>query len=275
MNRSNTDPQGPMTLAAPIRAHVEELLAAGYTSRAIARFSGVQHRRIVDLLAAEPIDRWGRPARIYRRTASALLAVDVPTAMFVPALGAHRRLRALVRIGYPFEDLADALGTDADLLADLALGRPEVVDAEVAAGLVDLFDRYQATPGPSTEAAEFGRRHRFASPFAWAIDDEDREMFGTGSIDDPDAEPAGLPPANDRQWRAVPPDFPAIVADHRDLGHLDEEIAAAMGVSVEAMGKRLHRAGIPERRRGVDGQRYAAPLYGARYTVRLPWAVAS
>jgi hypothetical protein len=264
--------------AAPVRAHVEELVAAGYTPTLIAGLAGVDTRRVTVLLAnrtergTKRLDADGRHEhRIYRRIAEPLLAIPIPEGLFVTATGPVRRLRALVRIGYAFDDLAPATGYDETLLAELALGNPEVIDTELASALAEVFGRYHLTPGPSDEARELGRRHRFAAPLAWALDDDDEDA---GAIDDPAATPVGLPPSDDRAWRRVPPEFGEIVADHRDLGHYDEEIAAAMGVTLNTFAKRLHRAGLRERRRG-DGNHVATqPIYGARYSIRLPHAMA-
>ncbi|WP_319456919.1 MULTISPECIES: hypothetical protein [unclassified Mycobacterium] len=263
---SKRDTQVP---AAPVRAHVETLIAAGLTPALVAQLAGVETRRITVLLGqftergTKRLDSDRHKHHMYRRIAEPILAVPVPESMFTRATGPVRRLRALVRIGYPFAVLAGVLGYDDTLLRELALGEPEVIDAELADLVADLFERWHVTPGPCEETREFGRRHRFAAPLAWAVDDDDE----AGSIDDPTAIPVGLPPT---ATRGVPADFAEIVADHRDLGRYDEEIAAALGVSTNTLAKRLHRAGISERRRG-DGTHIARPpLYGARYALRVP-----
>ncbi len=261
--------------AAPVRAHVEELINAGMPPSMIAHLAGVQPRRVHVLLAEvaeRGVARTGDPNRhrMSHRVARALLAIPIPESMFVDATGPVRRLRALVRIGYPFDILGGVLGYDEALLSELALGDPIVIDAELAALIADLFDRWHMTPGPSDDARELGRHNRFGAPLAWAIDDDDT----AGSIDDPQAEPIGLPPHTDPRWRKVGDDFPDIVADHRALGRFDEDIAEILGISLNTFAKRLHRADppIPERRRG-DGSTnltHRPPLYGARYVVRLP-----
>lgn len=260
--------------AAPVRAHVEALINAGLPPSMIARLAGLDVRRVRVLLddtrterGTTRLDDTGRgERRTLKRIADALLAVPIPDAMFVSATGPVRRLRALVRIGHSFADLAPAVGFEPAFLAEVALGVDEVIDGELAATLVDVFDRYCLTPGTDDEARELGRRHRWAAPLAWSIDEEDE----AGSIDDPLAEPVGLPPT---ARRAVPADFAEIVADHRELGHYDEEIAESLGLSLATFSKRLQRAKIAERARGT-GESYTRPaLYGARYAIRLPWAV--
>ncbi|QEA10816.1 HTH DNA-binding protein [Mycobacterium phage Weirdo19] len=259
--------------AAPVRGHVAELIAAGLPPSEIARLAGVETRRVLTLINPDRTERGtartGDPSRhmMSSRIAAALLALPIPESMFVDAVGPVRRLRALVRIGYPFDILANVLGYTEDLLRELAFGDPIVIDTELAGLLADLFDRWHMTPGPSDEARELGRRNRFAAPLAWAIDDDDT----AGMIDDPAAEPDGLPLHTDPRWRKVGDDFPDIVADHRALGRFDEEIAAILGLSLNTFAKRLHNRRIPERRRG-DGRTNVVrpPLYGARYSLRLP-----
>lgn len=279
-------PVSQQVTAAPVRAHVERLLGAGYTPAVIARLAGVQLRRVLILLGDRTergtarADGTDGSHRISRRIAEPLLAIPVPDGTFIPACGPVRRLRGLVRLGYPIELLARELGYPETLLGDVTLHEPEIVDTEFAEAVAALFDRWHYIPGPSDEAREFGRRHRFAAPLAWALpmdddefgDDEfdDVEPDPAGQIDDPDAEPYGLPPSDDNGWRRVPSDFAEMVADHRDLGHYDEEIAEALGISLNTFAKRIHRAGLSERRRGDGNHKATPPIYGARYTVRLP-----
>ncbi|MCG5431195.1 hypothetical protein LV457_02680 [Mycobacterium sp. MYCO198283] len=254
---SNPPPQ--RVPAAAVRDHVVRLLGAGLSPAVISKLAGVELRRINGLLEFDQ-------QRVSHRIAAAVLAVPIPAGMFVPAVGPVRRLQALVRIGYGFDDLAAAIGCDASLLADIALSRCDVVDAEFADRITELFASRHAEPGPSDAARELGRRHRFAAPLAWAVDDDDT----AGSIDDPGATPDGLPAPI---AKGVPADFADIVADHRDLGHYDEDIADAFGLSLNTLSKRLQRAGIPERRRGTGARTMTSPLYGARYRVRLPRAM--
>ncbi|MCT7372740.1 hypothetical protein [Mycolicibacterium llatzerense] len=261
-------PSTPRVPAEPVLAHVDQLLAAGHTPRTIAHAAGIRPYRLADLLKDR--DRQlDRARRFSAAIANPIMAVPIPDVLFVPAIGPVRRLRALVRIGHPFEVLAAEIGlgyTTADL-AELALGRPEIVPGDLADALAELFDRWQATPGDSAETREFGRRHRFAAPLAWAIDDKDT----AGHIDDPDAQPDGLPPVKDPQWSKYEPEFVDIITDHRNLGHYDEHIAEAMGIPLNTLSKRLARCKISERRFGVGNRPFVSKaIYGARYSIRLP-----
>ncbi|ORA24939.1 hypothetical protein [Mycobacterium aquaticum] len=269
---NDNNPNSQQIPAAPVLAHVKALLDAGHTPSTIAHQAGIETRRVTTLLGAHSergaTRQAGYERRVYRRIAEPILAIPIPEGMFVPALGPVRRLRALVRIGHAFHAIAAELGlgyTGRDL-AELALGRPEIIDAELADALVALYDRWHYVPGESVEARELGREHGFAAPLAWAIDDDDT----AGSIDDPTAEPVGVDRPDRRRWRPVPADFPEVVAEHRELGRFDEEIADSMGLALNTFAKRLHRAGLVERRRGNGDHATVRPLYGARFRLRTP-----
>ncbi len=264
-------PSTPRVPAEPVLAHVDQLLAAGHTPRTIAHAAGLRPYRLTDLLKDR--DRQlDKQRRFSPAIADPIMAVPIPEVLFVPALGPVRRLRALVRIGHPFEALAAevGLGYTADDLAELALGRAEIVPGDFADALADLFNRWQAIPGDNADARAFGRRHRFAAPLAWAIDDEDT----AGHIDDPDAEPEGLPPVVNPQWSKYEREFVEIVADHRNLGHYDEHIAEALGVPLNTLSKRLARCKISERRFGVGNRPFVSKAaYAARYTIHFSAAL--
>lgn len=257
--------------AAPARAHVQALIDAGHTPRTIARAAGLETRRITILLSEHTergeSRRPGYEHRIARPVAERILAVPIPDGLFVCAVGPVRRLQALVRIGHPFYEIAAAVGHGytGQVLAEIALGRPEIIDSELAAELAALYERWHLVPGTSIEARELGRENGFAAPLAWAVDEDDV----AGSIDDPNAQPVGVERPDRRRWRQVPTDFTEIVADHRDLGHFDEEIATALDISLNTFAKRLHRAGLSERRRGDGNHAMIRPLYGARYAIRM------
>ena len=162
----------------------------------------------------------------------------IPGDYEVTAIGARRRLEALAAIGYTVTDLAEFLNIDAGHFAE-DLEVPPYKFTAVAA----LFDRLQLRPGTSERVRDEASERGWAPPLAW---DED-------NIDDPDAEPQGVPPRGYRRCNRTPPDFADMVLEHRELGRFDEEIADSMNMSLRTLHKRLHRAGLPQRSRGVDG----------------------
>lgn len=266
---SNRNPRS--VPAQPVLDHVNALMAAGYTPRVIARTARVETRYVTRILGNGSNQQV--PHLVSFNVARPIMAIPIPDGMFVPALGTVRRLQALVRIGHPFDQIAYGIGlayTGQDL-AELALGRPEIVDAELADAMATVFDRWHALPGFDDDARELGRRHRFAAPLSWALDDED----DAGKIDDPTGKPVGVTGHATPRWDRVPADFCDVIADHRSLGHYDEEIAAALRISLNTLSRRLQRARLGERRRG-SGDHYAIrPSYAARYSIHLPKLVAS
>lgn len=259
--------------ARPARHHVEQLTAAGLTPPVIAKLAGLETRRVTTLLSGRTERGDERNPdyreRISRRIAEALISVPIPEGMFVDSTGTVRRLRALVRLGHDWITLDVRLmahEVPAGTANTVAFDECMLVDTELAAAVAAVFDDLHAVPGTSRAARDFGRRHRWAAPLAWQIDDDDPHA---GAIDDPAAAPFGVEPLNERaRHRACIDDLAEIVADHRDVGHDDEAIARALGITDDALAKRLQRAGIPQRRRGEHST--AGPRYVARYRIRLP-----
>jgi hypothetical protein len=169
--------------ADPVRAHIDVLKAAGMDSQQIRRIAGVPTSTFNYQLS-------GSPSAISRTTAQKILAVPVPastTALvasargreIVPAVGARRRLRALVAAGWTMRSLADELDIKLTVVCRLIHDsvrirayRHHEVDA--------LFARLQLTAGPSDTARAYARARRWPLPFQW---DEE-------SIDEPDGRPA-------------------------------------------------------------------------------------
>ena len=159
--------------ATPARRHVEHLLAAGFTVRGIAEAAGASPSTISRLCNPDK-------ASVNRRLAARALAVT-PEALrrrrnpqaFVPAIGARRRLQALLALGHRHRhcDLTARLGFSSDRV----LSHPGQLISQrtyvsVAALYVDLWD----VPGPSPGTATRARRLGYAPPMAWdddAIDD--------------------------------------------------------------------------------------------------------
>lgn len=174
-----------------VRAHILALRNAGVSLRRIPGMAGVHRSTIGNIL-------YGRPGRepakyVSRATADAILAVPLPTDPLtvaadndrVPALGAQRRLRALVAAGWPMVDLAGRLGMNRENFGQLIHHRTHIA-ARRHRDVVALFDELQLVPGPSERSREYALRKKWALPLQW---DED-------SIDDPAAKRA---PRRDRR----------------------------------------------------------------------------
>lgn len=99
----------------------------------------------------------------------------------VPALGARRRLRALMAIGWDMRTVAAMLGRH-DRLDGIVRSNStqQTVTRALDRRIRVLYDRLSATPGPSEFARGAARTHGYAPPLAW------------DNIDDPDEQPSGV-----------------------------------------------------------------------------------
>lgn len=167
-----------MVDANPARKHVLALLDAGMSRRQICALAGVDRKRIAVLLRPN-----NPPAYLWPKIAEAFLSVPIPDHPaelaadhdLMDAIGTRRRLQALVAFGWPQAHLAAKLGVTPGNFGPL-LGQDQVTAARHRA-VVALFDRLQLQPGPSSRAAAYGLKRRWALPFQW---DED-------TIDEPEA----------------------------------------------------------------------------------------
>lgn len=221
------------TDAAPVQEHIAALVGSGMPLAEIAHAAGVSLRRI-EHLASNSSDR-GKPIQhVYKKIAEPILAVEV-TGPVIASIGTIRRIRALVTIGYPLFELAHRLKVEESELDRIVMRRPTVVSDVLAAAVRALYDVLHAVPGPNDAARKYGRQNEWAAPFAW----ED-----TAALDNPQARPEGVPRKPRGACQPIPKDFPEMVSDHRALGHSDEQIAEAMGISLEGLQKRYRKFGI-------------------------------
>lgn len=177
--------------AAPVRAHVRDLSAAGLGWKRVAAVSGVSTGGMSKLLYGAP----GRsaPARIRYATAMKILAVKADPALAHPsavidATGTIRRLQALVAVGWNLSELARRLGMTRSNLGHL-LDQTHVI-ARTARAVVELYSGlWDALPPADTaaqrtsitKAKKMAAARGWVPPMAW--DDE--------KIDVPAGRPAG------------------------------------------------------------------------------------
>lgn len=173
--------------AGPARERVAALRATGLGLRRIAELTGVRRGTLTELLTGRQ-SRTGRPSeKVLQGTAEKILAVPVPEVGYaaaadhtvVSALGATRRLQALVAAGWPASALAPQLGMTDSNLSQLVTGRQTTCTAARARAVAALFAELQMTPGPSDRATQRGRTNGWPLPMEW-----DEEV-----LDDPDATP--------------------------------------------------------------------------------------
>jgi transcriptional regulator with XRE-family HTH domain len=182
--------------ADPVRAHLATLKAAGLSYRRIVELAGIHRSYIGTLL----VGKNGRPPAQYvsKSTADRILSVQVPADFTevvrvardgdrVPVIGARRRLQALVAAGWTMRELARQLGLVSNNFGPLMHGDGTITAARHRQ-VVELFERLQMQPGPSSRARAYARKRRWKLPLEW---DED-------TIDEPDARPI---PGSRRQIR--------------------------------------------------------------------------
>lgn len=214
----------------PLRAHLDRLRTLGMTQREVAEASGVSQGTIRNIVE-------GRVRRCSHVTASRLIGVRDRTIAGhgeVPAVGTVRRLRALACIGYDSLDLAPLLGCSAAYVRTLRRGQYRTVHATTHDTVRAAWDSLQSTPNPAgRRAIGFARRHQWAPPAAWD------DGYGPHGIDNPDAEPIGVPGITGRAALTA-----ARIEDARDLWELGESpgrVAARLGVTQEALMRTLVR----------------------------------
>ncbi|MET8648527.1 hypothetical protein [Nocardia aurea] len=161
-------------------AHAVALLDAGMRRLQILRLSD---------LPGSTFNRFMRekPATVSRSTADAIQSIQIPNRVtdwiaiaegndLVPAIGARRRMRAMVAAGHPPSALAHELNVHRPIVSAL-LHRGKRIRAYRHHQVVALFNRLQLIPGPSDDARAYGKAKKWSLPFQW---DEDE-------IDEPDA----------------------------------------------------------------------------------------
>lgn len=204
--------------AAPALEHLEHLRDTGVGLRTLAAASGVSRRALQRLTAHLPntavyrngytdttpdsrtdqddipdtasgptrsTSGTGRPTKILRTTADAILAVHTvepaPSAL-VPEIGTRRRLQALIALGWPQRLIAHELGIEATNLSRMVNGRCRRVTAARATEVAALYARWEMIPGPSPRARAHAAANYWAPPLAWdeyALDDPDATPYTT------------------------------------------------------------------------------------------------
>lgn len=97
-----------------------------------------------------------------------------------PAIGSQRRVRALMRIGWSTNQIADRSGIGMGTVSRIANGTTPRLSRAVADAVAALFEELSLTHGPADVVARRAAARGWAPPLAW--DD----------IDNPDEKPQGV-----------------------------------------------------------------------------------
>ncbi|GAB4590092.1 hypothetical protein [Nocardia sp. IFM 10818] len=180
----------------------------------------------------------------------------LPGAPHGPALGAQRRVRALLAMGWHPTALADHCDTEVidalpALLADLTEDRQ--IPAAVWHGIARAFDALAMTPGPDPALRDTARDLGYATPLAW---DEDE-------IDDPRGRPhypqvrQGIDPVAihrrlglDHTVTLLPAEIDVIldlaVRDHWTADHLADVLGGTRAAAERRLTRRRNRTRIDQ-----------------------------
>ncbi|NCT90234.1 hypothetical protein GXB85_04600 [Cellulomonas sp. APG4] len=219
-----------------VRAHLHRLLAAGMTRRGIAIAAGVSPTTVGRVLD-------GHYAACQRAAATRLLAVTPERLLtrpdpdgFVPAVGARRRIAALLALGWRHADIEQHMPTRHR--SSVVLNQAgQWITRQTHDAVTTAYDALSMRPGPSAATRARAARRGYAPPLAW---DDD-------TIDDPAARPAlEHPDDGDIDQVAVEraiagdlgPDRPLTPAERAlavatlaRRGHTDTDIAARLHIT--------------------------------------------
>lgn len=182
----------PWVDAEPARKHLQDLQAAGVGRRRIGELTGLDQANIWRIQHGQPKRGKQPPKQIRQATAEAILSVSASLEMLagtalVDATGSHRRVQALVAVGWSQRRLAVRLGVSPANFGTM-MRRPRVL-ASKARAIRDLYEELWDTVPECqstqerlavTRSRNFAAAHGWVPPMGW--NDED--------IDNPDAAPS-------------------------------------------------------------------------------------
>jgi hypothetical protein len=161
------------------RAHINRMLELGWSANALEQMAGGRVTSTTLMNLAYSVH-----PTIERTTQAAVLSIPITLAptphvddrALIPAQGAERRVRALMRIGWTH----DAMRAECRIeTAHLARGTYPTTVVRKWRAIDDMYQRLCMRRGPSMVAADRACRAGFAPPLAW------------NDIDDPGEEPNG------------------------------------------------------------------------------------
>lgn len=175
----------PYVDAGPAREHVEQLRAAGMGLKLIAKAAGVPHGALAKLIYGEARRGLAPSKRIRPHTEAAILACHADlehlgARVAVDATGVHRRLQALISLGWSQAELARRLGMSGANFGKV-LQRP-TCGASTALRVRRLYDEMLHQLPPETTRAErqvasaarnYAARRGWRPPMWWDVDDLD------------------------------------------------------------------------------------------------------
>lgn len=221
--------------AAPIRNRANELIALGWSHEAIIHASGCTGTAAGLRLIANGTTR--RAERKFQAVALMPVTLRVPESVpdtcLVPTLGATRRVRALMALGWRHEDIGEFIGRASHHLSAGRYPRMTAFDWR----LVDAaYEKLSAARGGSVKSETRARKAGFAPPLAWDDIDNPDEKPAVGTDDDlPDPVVVERILSGDWRLKATSAERAEVVA--RWTGSL-ADLARLTGWKVERYGRK-------------------------------------
>ena len=207
---------------APVQKRIAELRARGMSFSSIARKAGVSSSVVADIVH-------GRGARTRIRVAQAIMSVTYEPSSklaLMAGIGATRRVRALLAIGYRYSDIDVICGFPASTAKNIGCRPDKSVTYETWKRVADGYDKVSMTPGPSALSASRARAKGWPTPLDWE----------TVDIDDPLAHPPEVvdKPLVVRGTSATKREHMAAAERMFVNGASSKEVAEKLGVSTRS-----------------------------------------
>ena len=149
--------------AAPAQDHVCWLVSLGFNDSSIAAACELTQKTIANFR-----NRVYSNARAVQ-SARILAVSHVPCAAqhtrYVPSLGAQRRIRALLAIGWRYADIGAETGMLAEGVARIM--RVTTILGRTWSAISHAYNKLSGTRGPSTQGAKKAVKRGFPPPLAW------------------------------------------------------------------------------------------------------------
>lgn len=230
--RLNGEPVGLME-AGPVRAHVKALVDLGWTPEGILHATGCTGTaaglRLVTNGTSRRIERKWQPILSMPLTLG--VPASVPDTCFVPTLGATRRIRALMALGWRHEDITEFIGRASHHLSSGRYPKMTAFDWRV----VDAaYEKLSTAKGGSEKSQTRALRAGFAPPFAWH------------DIDNPTEQP--------RNWEHAAASRGDALRDIAAMGYGISEACRRLHVGRDALQKWCGNHGMSDVYRELSGR---------------------
>lgn len=152
---------------ADVRYHVNALMCAGMTTELIAQLASLP---VEIIRALRKTSTTSAPQRVV----DAVLSITFHPSRgrdLTPAVGAHRRLRALNAMGYGDGLLAARLGVDIDVVTGMPT--KSLIPSGLWKAIAGIYDELSMHPGPDAEIRDRSRADGVVPPLGWDDDEID------------------------------------------------------------------------------------------------------